>query len=521
MANSTPDTPDISETKLAALKMDQLRAHARKLGIDEADELHKPELLAKVKDHHYAQAHGGKHRSESGNGSTPANHPSASELSRMKLGELREHARKLGIDGADELHEPELLAKVKDHHAAASRPSATELSRMKLGELREHAHKHGIDGADELHKPELLAKVKHHHAADSGRREASSATKNRGGNSTPDTPEVGETKLAALKMDELREHARKLGIDGADELHKPELLAKVKDHHYAPAHDGKHRSDTGSGSPGRAEAPSTANEDRGGNSTPDTPQANKTALSVASTDKPQDRPHPPGIHSSEVHETDEPAQPELRATVAGAPTTTEDEHLSPLEQERPDPNHTAATAPRATAPRATETTETAETTGASGATGTSGATEPTGSADDDEGRVTAESTHHAGTGTLGGLDVDTRTRESGPARLPEQVLSGHQQVSAPVPIEEVDRESTAESIREVADDDQAIFGKQPAGVRPAGVLPEELSVVDPRAVLEDRDVPDTTIHTAPATVGGEIRTGRSEVDVDVPNIHGG
>src|SRR6187200_2444530 len=109
MANSTPDTPDISETKLAALKMDQLRAHARKLGIDEADELHKPELLAKVKDHHYAQAHGGKHRSESGNGSTPANHPSASELSRMKLGELRDHARKLGIDGADELHKPELL----------------------------------------------------------------------------------------------------------------------------------------------------------------------------------------------------------------------------------------------------------------------------------------------------------------------------------------------------------------------------------------------------------------------------
>jgi hypothetical protein len=62
MVNSTPDTPDVSETKLAALKMDELRSHARTLGIDGADELHKPELLAKVKDHHYAQAHGGKHR---------------------------------------------------------------------------------------------------------------------------------------------------------------------------------------------------------------------------------------------------------------------------------------------------------------------------------------------------------------------------------------------------------------------------------------------------------------------------
>ena len=72
MAN-TPDTPDVSETKLAALKMDELRAHARKLGIDGADELHKPELLAKVKDYHYAQAHGGKHRNGSrASSSTPA-----------------------------------------------------------------------------------------------------------------------------------------------------------------------------------------------------------------------------------------------------------------------------------------------------------------------------------------------------------------------------------------------------------------------------------------------------------------
>src|SRR5215210_5898306 len=82
-------------------------------------------------------------------------------------------------------------------------------------------------------------------------------------NSTPDTPEVSETKLAALKMDELRSHARKLGIDGADELHKPELLAKVKDHHYAQAHGGKHRPDTGSGSTGGAGGPSTVNEDHG------------------------------------------------------------------------------------------------------------------------------------------------------------------------------------------------------------------------------------------------------------------
>jgi hypothetical protein len=60
-------------------------------------------------------------------------------------------------------------------------------------------------------------------------------------NSTADRPHVSETGLSKMKIDELREHARKLGIDGADELHRPEMLAKVKDHHYAEAHSGRHR----------------------------------------------------------------------------------------------------------------------------------------------------------------------------------------------------------------------------------------------------------------------------------------
>ena len=106
--------------------------------------------------------------------------------------------------------------------------------------------------------------------------------------------------------------------------------------------------------------------------------------------------------------------------------------------------------------------------------------------------------------------------------MPERVGSGHQQVSAPVSIEEVDvdREPTTESSRGARDDDQAIVVVRPEVVRPAVVLPEELSVVDRRAVLEDRDVLDTKIQTAPATVG-EIRTGGSEVDLDGPDVRGG
>jgi hypothetical protein len=170
------------------------------------------------------------------------------------------------------------------------------------------------------------------------------------------------------------------------------------------------------------------------------------------------------------------------------------------------------------------TAGTAET---AGTAGTAGTTEPTGTVDD-EGRVPAESTSDGVTRSPGRLDVGTEARESGPARVPKRVGSGHLQVSAPVSIEEVDvdREPATESGRGVRDDDQAIVVVRPEVVRPEVVLPEvvlpeELSVVDRRAVLEDRDVLDTRIRTAPATVGGEIRTGGSGVDVDGPDVRGG
>ena len=188
----------------------------------------------------------------------------------MKLGELRAHARKLQIEGADELHKPELLAKVKEQHYVS------EVSSMKLGELRAHARKLGIDGADELHKPELLAKVKDHRYAHAGGKPrngfgggstggggmTASADQDRGGSPTPDTPDVSETKPAALKVDEQRAPMPPPRNDEADVLREPELPARVVDTSN-PAQDGRlfpeRRSDTtrtaGSTTPQRPDVP--------------------------------------------------------------------------------------------------------------------------------------------------------------------------------------------------------------------------------------------------------------------------
>lgn len=137
--------------------------------------------------------------------------------------------------------------------------SESALGKMKIAELREHARKRGIDGAEDLRKPELLARVKdwHHAREHAGGAKKTSGTKNGGGarsagrtgtgknsargNTTADTPGVSEAALSRMKVGELRAHARERGIDGADELRKPELLVAVKDWHYAQEHGGRRR----------------------------------------------------------------------------------------------------------------------------------------------------------------------------------------------------------------------------------------------------------------------------------------
>jgi hypothetical protein len=145
MANATPDTPDVSEAELARMKKDELREYARGIGLENIDELKKPELLAQVKDKVYADAHGGRHRDGSGtsrngqataggrnarraagkggkgtkggsggNSTADTSDVSETELARLKKDELREYARGIGLKNIDELKKPELLAQVKD-----------------------------------------------------------------------------------------------------------------------------------------------------------------------------------------------------------------------------------------------------------------------------------------------------------------------------------------------------------------------------------------------------------------------
>jgi hypothetical protein len=51
------------------------------------------------------------------------------------------------------------------------------------------------------------------------------------GNQTPGTPDIRETELRAMHVGELREYAKREGVEGADDLHKEELVKAVSAQH--------------------------------------------------------------------------------------------------------------------------------------------------------------------------------------------------------------------------------------------------------------------------------------------------
>ena len=57
-----------------------------------------------------------------------------------------------------------------------------------------------------------------------GRGASRTATRNRPGNQTPNTPRISEAEIGRLRVDELRGQLRRHGVDGTSRLRKPELV---------------------------------------------------------------------------------------------------------------------------------------------------------------------------------------------------------------------------------------------------------------------------------------------------------
>jgi predicted HTH domain antitoxin len=111
--------------------------------------------------------------------------------------------------------------------------SESKIARMKVAELRKELNDRGVKGTDGLKKPELVnklikAELKSAKNTKTANRSARSSRNNpTSRNDTPNTPEVSESKIARMKVAELRKELNDRGVKGTDGLKKPELVKKL------------------------------------------------------------------------------------------------------------------------------------------------------------------------------------------------------------------------------------------------------------------------------------------------------
>jgi hypothetical protein len=112
--NDTPNTPDVHESKIARMKVDELRRRLREHGVKGTAELKKPDLVKKL----IKAETGPKKKSASARKSTSRNDTpntpgvDESKIARMKADELRRELKNRGVKGTAELKKPELVKKL-------------------------------------------------------------------------------------------------------------------------------------------------------------------------------------------------------------------------------------------------------------------------------------------------------------------------------------------------------------------------------------------------------------------------
>ncbi len=130
------------------------------------------------------------------------------------------------------------------------------------------------------------------------------------GNQTPNTPDVSETELGRMKVDELRDKAREMDISGASDMRKPELV-----HAVAQA----------------ASASSAASDQSSGGGVRTGPESSKSLKYSQEIDSPDDEPERPGRSLVTTdHEVIRNWAEERDAQPATVPGTEHGDHLGVL-----------------------------------------------------------------------------------------------------------------------------------------------------------------------------------------------
>ena len=147
--NDTPNTPNVSESKIARMKVDELRRELSKRGVKGTATLKKADLVKKLVK---AERGGAKKKASTGRNETP-NTPDVSEskIARMKVGELRKKLADRGVKGTADLKKADLVKKmIKLETSAAKSRSASAKSKSSSAKSGSGGKRTGKKTSDSL-----------------------------------------------------------------------------------------------------------------------------------------------------------------------------------------------------------------------------------------------------------------------------------------------------------------------------------------------------------------------------------
>jgi len=207
--NDTPNTPDVHESKIARMKVGDLRRELKSRGVKGTADLKKPELVKKMIKVATSEASSGSKKStakKSVAASSSGSKSSASKSSGSKSSASTSSGSKSSGAKSGSKSSGSKSVALK---SSASKPSASTSTAKK-----------GSSGAR-----------KSTSGASAVVKKGSSAAKKNPtpGNDTPNTPDVHESKIARMKVDDLRRELKNRGVKGTAGLKKPELVRKLVD----------------------------------------------------------------------------------------------------------------------------------------------------------------------------------------------------------------------------------------------------------------------------------------------------
>ena len=150
--NDTPNTPDVRESAIAKMKVDELRRKLRGHGVKDTADLKKPELVKKLIKAEVAETKSGATKSTSGA------KKSTSASTKKSTSAAKAPAKSGSKDSASK---KSASKNPTPHNDTPNTPDVSEsaIAAMKADDLRRKLRGHGVKGTAELKKPELVKRL--------------------------------------------------------------------------------------------------------------------------------------------------------------------------------------------------------------------------------------------------------------------------------------------------------------------------------------------------------------------------